>query len=169
MKAALLSPPRTIDELMARAWLLEQEATQRYTEFAEVMETHNNREVADLFRSLAAQEAAHAEHIRHKMRWQHPPTPNGADAAPEAPPLEEAHYLMQPWHALQIALQAEQKAQDFFAWLAQSCDDGELRRAALELQAEEKEHIALLQSWLRRVPEPAPDWDQDPDPPRYTD
>ncbi|WBY03203.1 ferritin family protein [Ramlibacter tataouinensis] len=169
MKAALLSPPRSIDELMARAWLLEQEATQRYTEFAEVMETHNNREVADLFRSLAAQEAAHADHIHKRMGWARPPDAAATVAAPEAPPLEEAHYLMQPWHALTIALQAEQQAHDFFAWLAQSCDDPELRRAATDLQAEEKEHIALLQSWLRRVPEPAPDWDQDPDPPRYTD
>ena len=155
MKAALLSSPRSIDELMARAWLLEQEAAQRYTEFAEVMETHNNREVADLFRSLAAQEAAHAEHIQRKMHWQHPPSA-AEEGAPEAPPLEEAHYLMQPWHALQLAVQAEQKAHDFFAWLAQSCDNEELRIAATELQAEEKEHIALLQSWPRACPSPAP-------------
>jgi rubrerythrin len=44
-----------------------------------------------------------------------------------------------------------------------------VRRAATELQAEEAEHVALVQEWLTKVPPPDPDWALDPDPPRYTD
>jgi hypothetical protein len=44
-----------------------------------------------------------------------------------------------------------------------------VRKAALELQAEEAEHVALVQAWLAKVPAPDPDWAVDPDPPRYTD
>jgi len=72
-------------------------------------------------------------------------------------------------HALQMALHAEQRAHDFYAALAQRCSQPEMRDAALRLQADEHEHIALLQSWLQRIPEPPPGWDEDPDPPRYTD
>jgi rubrerythrin len=77
------------------------------------------------------------------------------------------HYLMHPWHALQMALQAEQRAHDFFAKLVESCQREDVRNAARQLQADESEHITLLQSWLQRVPAPPPGWDDDPDPPRY--
>ena len=44
-----------------------------------------------------------------------------------------------------------------------------MRRAALELQAEEHEHVELVRAWLAKVPVPDGDWANDPDPPRYTD
>ena len=40
---------------------------------------------------------------------------------------------------------------------------------ALELQAEEKEHVALVRAWMKKVPKPERDWAVDPDPPRNTD
>ena len=44
-------------EFMARAYTIELEATERYAQFAEQLETHNNGEVAALFRRLAARAA----------------------------------------------------------------------------------------------------------------
>ena len=44
-----------------------------------------------------------------------------------------------------------------------------MKRAALELQDEEREHVELVRAWLKKVPEPDADWAIDPDPPRYTD
>ena len=76
---------------------------------------------------------------------------------------------MQPWHALQLALAAEQRAEAFFARLAQVATDDAVKRAALELQDEEREHVELVRAWLKKVPEPDADWAIDPDPPRYTD
>ena len=43
----------SIDELMAYAYALEVEASERYADFADAMEMHNNREVAELFRKLS--------------------------------------------------------------------------------------------------------------------
>ena len=43
---------RTMSELMAYAYALEVEASERYSEFAEAMAVHNNHEVAELFRKL---------------------------------------------------------------------------------------------------------------------
>ena len=44
-----------------------------------------------------------------------------------------------------------------------------VRKAALEMQSEEQEHVGLVRAWMAKVPQPDPDWDADPDPPRYTD
>jgi rubrerythrin len=167
MSIQTVQAPRTLAELMAQAYALEREAVERYGELADVLATHNNQEVAALFRRLASQEAMHAHEILRTMGWTQPPRPPGLPDAPEAPAYEEAHYLMHPWHALRIALDAEQRAHDFFAALAQRCESEDLRRAAQQLQADEREHITLLESWLQRVPEPPAGWDDDPDPPRY--
>lgn len=168
-------PELTLEQFMAQAYAMELEAVERYTEFADMMETANNPEVAALFRTMAGYETKHAEQILAQMGWtQAPPPPPGlltapGMEAPEAMPIDEAHYLMQPWHALQLALSAERRAQAFFALLARMATTEPVRKAALELQAEEAEHVALVQAWLAKVPAPDPDWAVDPDPPRYTD
>ncbi len=168
-------PELSLEQFMAQAYAMEREAVERYTEFADMLEVANNAEVAALFRTMAGYEAKHAEQIMAQMGWtEPPPPPPGLLAvpgmeAPEAMPVDEVHYLMQPWHALQLALAAEKRAQAFFALLARMSTTEPVRQAALELQAEEAEHVALVQAWLAKVPQPDQDWAVDPDPPRYTD
>ena len=167
MKIQNAPAPRDMTELMAQAYALEREAVDRYGELADTLATHNNQEVAALFRRLASQEALHAAEILRTMGWTRAPEPPGLPGAPSAPAYDETHYLMHPWHALRLALDAEQRAHDFFAELVQRCEGDDMRRAAERLQADEREHIVLLQDWLQRVPEPPAGWDDDPDPPRY--
>jgi rubrerythrin len=168
-----VNTPHTLDELMAQALAIERAAAERYGEFADAMETHNNGEVAQLFRTMAQYEAKHAEQIMQEMGWiEIPGMPAGAwplFEPPESVPFEEVHYLMQPWHALQLALAAEQRAEAFFEELARVVDDGPVRAAARRMQLEEREHVELVRSWLAKVPPPDKDWANDPDPPRYTD
>ena len=167
--------PRTLHDFMAQALAMEREAVARYTEFADSMEMHNNREVAALFRTMAGYEAKHAAQIMAQMGWtSDPPPPPGGYGwpdmeAPETVPLDEAHYLMQPWHALQLALAAEQRAEAFFGELARRAESEPVRRAALEMQAEEAEHAALVKAWMAKVPQPEGGWSEDPDPPRHVD
>lgn len=167
MKADPAPLPRDLAELMAQAYALERDAVERYGELADVLATHNNQEVAALFRRLASQEALHAQEILRTMGWTRAPQARPLPHAPDAPAFEEVHYLMHPWHALQLALHAEQRAHDFFAALVDKCPAQEIREAARQLQHDEREHITLLQSWMERVPVPPPGWDDDPDPPRY--
>ncbi len=168
-----LTAPRTLEEFMAKAYEMELEATQRYAEFADAMETHNNREVADLFRKMSVIEGRHATQIMAEMGWTEPPAPSGAAwegfEGPETPSMDEVHYLMQPYHALTLALGSEERAERFFARIAEAATVDTVRAAALELQAEEREHVELIRSWLAKVPKPDRDWADDPDPPRYTD
>lgn len=167
--------PRTLYAFMAQALAMEREAVERYTEFADALEMHNNREVAALFRTMAQYEAKHAEQIMAEMGWKTAPEPAAGAfewpgfEAPETVPIDEVHYLMQPWHALQMALAAEQRAEAFFGQLADATTSESVRRAARELQAEEHEHVELVRAWLAKVPVPDGDWATDPDPPRYTD
>jgi len=167
--------PRTLNEFMALALAMETEAAQRYADFADAMEMHNNREVAALFRKMAVIEGKHATQIMAEMGWKEPPAlPSGKPTwegfeAPETTPGDEVHYLMQPWHALQLALQNEQRAERFFGRLARAATVDAVRRAARELQAEEREHVELVKAWIKKVPPPDSDWANDPDPPSYTD
>ena len=166
---------RTLAEFMAQALAMEREAVERYTEFADAMEVHNNREVAALFRTMAGYESKHASQIMAEMGWKEAPEPP-ADGfgwpdlePPETVAIDAVHYLMQPWHALKLALAAEQRAEAFFGELVQATTSESVRRAALELQAEEHEHVELVRAWLEKVPVPEVDWATDPDPPRYSD
>lgn len=164
-----------VQELMAHAYALEIEASERYGEFAAAMEAHNNREVGDLFRKLARVEHRHAEQILEQMGWlQPPPPPAGgwkweSPEGPETGDITDLHYLMQPYHALQIALHNEKRAHVFFERLMLAAPTAAARTAAAELVEEELMHVRLIEEWLARTPEPAPGWDEDPDPPRYTE
>jgi len=173
--AASASPIESIDALMAYAYALEAEASERYSEFADAMETHNNREVAELFRKLARIENLHAEHILEEMGWSSAPPPPSSGwqweglEGPETADHTDLHYLMQPYHALQIALHNERRAEAFFASLLNRAPSGKVRDAAKEMVAEETEHVRLVEEWLKRTPKPETDWAVDLDPPHWAD
>lgn len=167
--------PRTLAEFMAQALAMEREAAQRYAEFADAMDVHNNPEVAALFRKMATIERKHAAQIMAQMGWKEgatlpvaTPSWEGFEA-PETTPGDEVHYLMQPYHVLKLALANEQRAERFFARLVRAATQEPVRRAARELQAEEAEHVALVKAWMKKVPKPERDWASDPDPANTAD
>lgn len=170
-----LEVPTTLDELMAQALVMELDAAQRYNEFADMMEIHNSPEVAQWFRKMAVIEGKHATQIMAEMGWTQAPTHIASTPqfegfeAPETAPIDDVHYLMKPWHVLQLALANEERAERFFAHLASVATVGSVRKAALELQEEEREHVELVKAWMLKVPQPDSNWDHDPDPPRYDD
>jgi hypothetical protein len=55
-------------DFLARAWTMEVEAAERYAMFADAMEEHNNRDVAELFRKLARIEQIHADQLMEESR-----------------------------------------------------------------------------------------------------
>ena len=165
----------SIEELMAYAYALELEAAERYAEFADAMELHNNREVSGLFRKLARIEQRHAEQVLDEMGWTSPPeTPHGGYKwegfeASETGDVTELHYLMQPYHALQIALHNEKRAHVFYGNLVKQASNAKVRKAAMEMEQEEAEHVRLIEEWIKRTPKPDADWSIDPDPPALAD
>ena len=172
--AAKGAPVASASEFMAHAYAMEAEAAERYAEFADSMEVHNNREVAELFRKLSRIEQRHADQILEQMGWKQSPVASanyrweGAEGPETADPTE-LHYLMQPYHALQIALHNEKRARDFFAHLAKVTNNAGVRQRALETEEEESEHVRLIEEWLKRTPKPDPNWEADQDPPMLSD
>jgi rubrerythrin len=165
--------PRTVEEFMAYAWAMEVEAADRYAELADLMSTHHNREVAELFAKLARIEGKHRDQIAAQMGWTRAPdatvfrweTPEG----PETTDYGDLHYLMQPWHALKLAEHNEQRAAEFFDRFARARVPVDVQAAAREMADEEREHVRLIGEWLAKVPPPEPGWDEDMDPPAVAD
>lgn len=168
-------PIISVGDLLALAYQIEADAVQRYTEFAEQMETHNNSELVGVFRDLARAEGIHAEEIRKMAgdidlvshaqrlgRWK-------KGGSPEEVDLAAAHYLMTPWHVLQLALSGEKQALAFFKSVADSAKDAKIKEMAGEFVEEEAEHVNLVYRLLRKYPKPANAWSEDDDPPMAQD
>ena len=159
------------EELLAYSLALETEAVDRFNDLADQMEIHHNYEVADLFRKLAKIEGLHIENVNKASAGKQLPSLlawefewDGGES-PEGGAMEDAHYLMQPWHAIELAMHGEKRAVAFFRHVADTSTDEGVIKMALELVEEEEEHVALLQQWQERFPKPDEDWDEDLDPP----
>ncbi len=161
----------SLADLFAVAYQIEADAVDRYDLLADQMETHNNPELAAVFRQLSRAEAAHRDeirrlagkldvvaHARRMARWRH-------GESPEEASLSEAHYLMTPWHALQLALAGEKRALAFFKTIVETTKDADVRRMADEFVEEEAEHVNLVYRMLTKYPKPTTTWSTDPDPP----
>ena len=164
-------PVATVGDLLLHAYNIEHDAEVRYRELAEQMDVHNNHEVAQLFHKLAAIEGKHAAALSLRLKDHNIPRRAPWEfvwdtaESPESADLSDIHYLMKPYHALKIALSGEEKAYKFYAALAENTTDGELRRLAGEFAEEEREHVNVVKGMLDKQPQPASDWDHDPDPP----
>jgi len=127
----------SIGTLMTYALWLELDAVERYRELADAMEMHNNRDVSDLFRKMSTIEGRHADKIMKQMGWTKvPPLPQGAAPwpgfeSPETVAHDDVHYLMQPYHALALALKGEERAHRFFDTLARAATTPAVKRAAV--------------------------------------
>jgi rubrerythrin len=162
----------SVADLLAIAYQIEADAVERYTLLTDQMEVHNNTELAAVFRDLARAEGIHAgeiqrqagdldvvAHARKVAKW-------GKGDSPEEADLADAHYLMTPWHALQMALAGEKRALAYFTEVAATAKDSKIKEMASEFVEEEAEHVNLCYRLLKRYPAPSDQsWAQDPDPP----
>ena len=57
-----------LDTFLAYSLALEEEAAERHDELADMMEVHNNPEVAGIFRKLAGYSRLHAQEVRDHSR-----------------------------------------------------------------------------------------------------
>jgi len=150
-------PIASVGEFLAHALELETEAAERYRVLADSMEVHNNRQVAELFQSMAMFSDQHAAEVRERARGIEIPVIAPWDfkwscpESPEAPCMEDVNYLMTPRQVLDLALHNETRGRDFYAGVAAQSPDEAVRRIAQEMADEESEHVRLLEQWLTRV------------------
>lgn len=144
---------------LAYSVVMEEEAAERHDELADVMDVHNNPDVAETFRKLAHYSRLHAQEIRDQSKdlqlpkiapwdfeWEGGEPPETADS-------DEVHYLMNRAQALRLAMENEQRAHDFYADIARHAPAEDVRALAAEFAEEEQEHLDLLVEWRKKIPE----------------
>ncbi len=146
----------SLPEFLAHALAMEEEAAERNLELADMMEAHNNLEVAGIFRDMHRFSTMHRDSIRERVgeielpqlkSWQYrwvAPTEIGDE--------DGFDYMMRPHNALKYARDNEERAMLFYQAVAEQADDPEVKRLAIEFAEEEKEHTEALDGWLERVP-----------------
>lgn len=160
----------SLRDLYAIAYQIEADAVARYEMLAAQMETHNNPELAYVFRDLARAEGIHAaeierlagggqeirEHALTVAKWQRTESPEAVD-------LAEAHYLMTRADALRMALAGEERALAYYQNLLQTATDPEMKKLAAHFAEEEAEHVELCHRLIRKYQD-ADGPGSDPDP-----
>lgn len=161
----------TLPELLAHALAMETEASERYGELADQMETHRKTAVAAIFRRLEKAEKEHLADLTEMCRKVDLPHIAPWDykwrdsESPEAIDFTRVHYQLSVREAILLAFDHERKAAEFYAGIARTTTDAEVKKLALELAEEEQEHIGWLEEWLTECgPGDALALD-DPDPP----
>ena len=152
----------TLPQFLAHAIALEDEAAERYSELADMMEAHNNMDTAAVFRDMAKFSTLHGNDIRERSkgtslpklmswqyRWKTPPEVGGDD---------NVSYLMTPYHALLYARENEIRGMEFYRQAASASPDAEVKRLGREFADEESEHVVALDKWIEKTPRPAADW-----------
>jgi len=139
------------------AILVEEEAKERYQELAENLELHNTREAARFFRFMVGCEAKHGEDLSAKRRELFGDQPRAVDRSMlwdvEAPGYEAARSFMSLQDALEVALQAETKAFNFFDSALPEVEDPEVRALFSELRQEEVEHQQMVRAEMAKLPQ----------------
>jgi rubrerythrin len=144
----------TVEEFLAYAIRLEQEAALRFGQLADAMATAGNREVMELFRRLSEYSRLHLTDARARAGFRELPELKCADfnwpdiESPEAAAIWAADPLIGREQALQVALAAEQAGLAFYQTILNSTQDPEIKALAREFVDEETLHVAELQRWV---------------------
>lgn len=145
-----------IGAFLAYAIKLEEEAAARFSELADAMHTYGNSEVSEFFRRMAAFSRMHLSAARARAGFRDLPRLTPADfqwpegQSPETASAEGMHYLMTLDYAFRIALESERAARQFYADVARTTEDPEVRSLAEAFAAEEAEHVTDLERWQAR-------------------
>jgi rubrerythrin len=138
------------------AVLIEEEAKERYEEFAAQMDQHRTPDAARFFRLMAVNEAKHGMELAERRAQLFGDAARTVTRAMifdvEAPDFDEARAFMSPRQAMKAALASEVKAHAFFVAALPTLKDAKVRALFEELRDEEVEHQALVKAELAKLP-----------------
>lgn len=144
--------------LVRIATAIEDEAVRRYEMLAQLMDSRGEPAVAAAFRVMLEEERRHVDAVDQWAASVGEPV----DAAPDYEWLLPADLsssweevagsaLLTPYRAFAVAVENEERAFSFYAYLAARAADEQVRAEAEKLGAEELRHAALLRRWRRRA------------------
>ncbi len=141
--------------------LMEEEARQRYLDFAELLEeVHHNLAAAKFCRLMVGNEERHGKELWRRRQQLYPDAPTRVTAAElydvEAPDPGGVTAFMSPHECLEMALDAEKKAEAFFREALAGPLHAEVAALFAELADEEVDHQRMVREQLARLPEEPP-------------
>jgi rubrerythrin len=150
------------------AILVEEEAQERYLEFADQMEKHHTPDAAEFFAAMARNEQKHGEELRARRLSLFGDAPSRMKRSMlwdvEAPDYDQPRAFMSARQAMQVALASETKAHAFFVGALPHVADRGVRSLFEELRDEEVLHQSLVREAMRSLPE-----GEEPNPGDYED
>ena len=146
-----------VEQFLAYAIRLEQEAALRFDELADSSGSYGKQEVSDFFRKLADYSRLHLQQAMARGGFRDIPVikptdfvwPNGV--SPEAADIWGADAHLDIHQALQLALGAESRGAAFYRAIYENTNDPEVRVLAKEFSDEEDEHVEAIQQWIKRL------------------
>jgi erythrin-vacuolar iron transport family protein len=146
----------SLKDALDLAILVEDEAQERYEEFAEQMDQHRTPQAAQFFRYMVENEAKHGRELQSRRVQRFGDAPRAVTRAMifdiEAPDYDAARAFMSPRKAMEAALASEVKAHAFFVAALPALNDAEVRTLFEELRDEEVEHQDLVKAELAKLP-----------------
>ena len=150
------APVSSIEELIGIAMAIEPEAVARYRQLAEAMRRRGDAETAKAFESMVMEEEGHIGAVQHLADIAGCPNMKPGDYVWRLPEELNASWdsvagsaLLTAYRAFSIAVDNEQRAFSFYAFIAAEADDPRLAARAEALAREELGHAALLRRWRR--------------------
>jgi rubrerythrin len=148
----------TVRDFLTHAIQLEREAARRYEELSAAMGTDGNRELKAFFAKMAHYSRLHLAQATARGGFREIPTlapedyewPEGV--SPETAGWAGVDAQMSPRAALELALNGERSGHAYYAAVAATTTDAELRALAGEFADEEAEHVRELEKLLATCP-----------------
>jgi rubrerythrin len=146
----------SLKDALDLAILIEDEAQERYEDFAAQMDQHRTPDAAKFFRYMVENEAKHGRELAARRLQLFGDAPRSVTPGMifdvEAPDFDAARAFMSPRKAMEAALASEVKAHAFFVAALPALKDVQVRALFEELREEELEHQHLVQIELAKLP-----------------
>jgi len=149
-------PKLTLMDALDLAILIEIEALQRYTLFAEQIGRRLSSDTGSVFQSMADNEKKHRDQLverRLALFGDNPPIVKLDDIFDvEAPDVGAPRRNMSQLKAFQLALASEKKAFAFYDEALPSVRQPDVKALFEELRNEEVEHIHMIETIIAKLP-----------------
>lgn len=148
---------------------IEREARDRYRELSARVGGRYEGDADHVFRTMAELEAAHSAYLADRRRRVFGDGPPRVDTEPvlevEAPDPGAIRVFMGPRQALEVAMEAERRAFDFYDAAVRGSRDPAARVFFEEQRSDEADHCRAIEAWMRTVPAGPDLEDDEADPP----
>jgi erythrin-vacuolar iron transport family protein len=146
----------TLMDAIDLAALIEIEALNRYTLFAEQLGSRDSGDAGAVFKAMAVNERKHGEQLAQRrlaLFGEQPPKVKLDDIFDvEAPDVGAPSSNMSPLKAYQVALSSEKKAFAFYDEALRYVKQPDIKALFEELRGEEAEHVRMIEEIIAKLP-----------------